>query len=98
MKRQTAIILTVVVALLCGCPGLITLCSGSFFALISMVPDAQIDVFGSNDPRSALILGVGMACLGLLGILIPIIVGFATLRRKETENKSFPEEPLPPTA
>ncbi len=98
MKRETAIILTVVAALLCGCPGLITLCSGSFFALISMVPNAQIDVFGSNDPQSALILGVGMACLGLLGILIPIVVGFATLRRKGTESKSFPEEPLPPTA
>jgi ABC-type branched-subunit amino acid transport system permease subunit len=97
MKRQTAIILTVVAALLCGCPGVIMLCSGSFFALASMTPGAQIDIFGSNSPQSALIFGAGLGCIGLLGLLIPIVVGFVTLRRKD-ESTSIPAEPLPPTA
>lgn len=97
MKRQTALLLTGISAVICGCPGLGALCFGSFFALIGMVPGAQIDVFGSQDPTSAILLGTGMACLGILGIVIPIIVWLVT-RRKIVESPVIPEEPIPPTA
>ncbi|MEJ5239612.1 MAG: hypothetical protein WHS87_00225 [Anaerolineales bacterium] len=98
MDRKTATILTAVTAVICGCPGLASLCFGSFFALAGATPGAEIDVFGSSDPSSALALGLGMACFGVLGVLVPIIVGFVTLRKKKAESSVFPEEPLPPTA
>ncbi len=97
MNRQTATILTAVTAVICGCPGLASLCFGSFFAIAGTTPGAEIDVFGSSDPRSAMMLGIAIACLGLLGVLVPIVIGFTTLRKK-AEASVLPEEPLPPTA
>lgn len=45
-----------------------------------------------------MMLGVAVACLGLLGVLVPIVIGFTTLRKKKAEASVFPEEPLPPTS
>jgi len=81
-KRTTSIIATVVATLLCGCPGLFSLCFGAMFATISFIPGANIDVFGSSDPTSALYTGIGALCGGLLLIVIPVAVGFFTLRNK----------------
>lgn len=97
MKRQTALLLTGISAVLCGCPGLGALCFGTLFAVIGLIPGAEIDVFGSQDPTSALLFGAGMACLGILGIAIPLIVWLVT-RRKIVESPTVPEEPIPPTA
>lgn len=45
-----------------------------------------------------MMLGIAIACLGVLGVLVPIIIGFTTLRKKKAEVSVSPEEPLPPTA
>ena len=100
-KRTAGIIATVAAVLLCGCPGLASLCFGAFFAVISRIPGAEIDMFGSNDPARALNYGIGGVCLGIVFIIIPIVVGFLMLRRKpETAQApspvSPPDEPLPP--
>ena len=81
-KRTTGIVATVAAALLCGCPGLFSLCMGAMFAVISQVPGADIDVFGSSDPTSALYTGIGALCGGVLLIIVPVAVGFFTLRKK----------------
>ncbi|MCB9135753.1 MAG: hypothetical protein H6636_10020 [Anaerolineales bacterium] len=81
-KRTTSIIATVVAALLCGCPGLFSLCWGGLAAIVSFVPGANIDIGGSSDPSAALYTGLGALCGGLILIAIPIAVGFFTLRKK----------------
>jgi len=81
-KRKTGIIATVVTSLLCGCPGLLSLCFGAISAAASQVPGAEIDVFGSSDPQAALTMGLATICLGIIFIAIPIVVGFLTLRNR----------------
>ncbi len=94
-RRTTGIIATVVTALLCGCPGLVGLCWGGIAAIVSFVPNSNIDIGGSNDPRTALFSGLGALCVGLLFIAIPFVVGYFTLREKPDQT-SVPDEPIPP--
>ena len=94
-KRTVGIIATVATALLCGCPGLFSICWGGIAAVVSFIPGAEIDMGGSSDPTTALITGVVALCLGVIFVAIPIVVGFATLRRKP-EVVSLPNEPIPP--
>lgn len=92
-QKTTGIILTVVSVLLCGCPGLGGLCFGAIMAVAGLVPGADIDIFGSSDPQSALITGVITLCVGILFIAIPVVVGYLTLRKKPED--SF-DEVIPP--
>ena len=94
-KRTTGIVATVIAVLLCGCPGLVSLCMGAVFAFASQVPGADIDVFGSKDPAQALTVGIGALCLGIVFIIIPVVVGYLTLRKK-AEAAPVSDEPLPP--
>ena len=94
-KRTAGIIATVAAVVLCGCPGLFSLCWGALAAFVSFVPGANIDIGGSNDPRSALVTGIGALCVGVLFIAIPFVVGYFTLRRRGTEVIDV-NEPLPP--
>jgi hypothetical protein len=96
-KKTTGIIATVATALLCGCPGLASLCFGAIFAVASQIPGAEIDVFGSSDPAQALNYGIGGVCVGIVFIIIPIVVGFLMLRKKpEAVPAQPPDEPVPP--
>ncbi len=95
-KKTTGIIATIAATLLCGCPGLFSLCGGALFAIVSRFPGADIDVFGSTDPSSALMWGLGGFCVGIIFIAIPIAVGFFTLREKPEEEIAKADEPLPP--
>jgi hypothetical protein len=69
-------------------------------AAASQVPGAEIDMFGRTDPQSALTFGLGALCLGFLFVLIPIVVGFLTLRNRPSAQTvtvaTPPDEPLPP--
>jgi ABC-type branched-subunit amino acid transport system permease subunit len=94
-KRTTGIVATVAAVVLCGCPGLFSLCWGALAAFVSFVPGANIDIGGSNDPRSALVSGIGALCVGVLFIAIPFVVGYFTLRRRGTEVIDV-NEPVPP--
>ncbi len=81
--KTKGIIATLAATLLCGCPGLFGLCMGSMSAVASFVPNADIDIFGSNSPGAALGMGVGMLCGGIIFIAIPVVVGIKTLRKPE---------------
>ncbi len=94
-KKTTGIIATVATALLCGCPGLFSLCFGAMYAIISQVPGADIDMFGSTNPSDALMFGIGGICAGIVFVAIPIVVGVLMLRRKPA-GEIVSDEPLPP--
>jgi len=81
-KQTTAIIITLVAVLLCACPGLFGLFMGGMFALISFIPGADIDVFGSSDPQSALTFGIGGLCTGAVFVLIAAVAIFLAWRRR----------------
>jgi hypothetical protein len=94
-KKTIAIIVTVAAILLCGCPGLFSLLLGGMFALISFIPGANIDVMGSNDPRSALNFGIGGLCIGSVFVLIAAAAIFFAWRRK-SDTASNPNSTIPP--
>ena len=96
-KRTTGIVATVVTALMCGCPGLFAMCFGLFFAVVGQIPGAEVNVFDNSDPRSALVYGLGTLCVGILFVLVPVVVGIVTLRKKPGAEPSI-SEPLPPVS
>lgn len=80
-KRTTAIVVTIVAVLLCACPGIFGLCMGGMFALVSFMPGANIDIGGSQDPRSALTVGIVGLCFGIVFVLIAAIAIYFVWRR-----------------
>jgi uncharacterized membrane protein len=72
-KKTTAILVTVLAIVLCACPGLFALFFGGMFALVSVIPGANIDMFGSSDPQSALNFGIGGLAVGLVLVLIAVV-------------------------
>jgi hypothetical protein len=85
MNRTTAIIATVATALFCGCPGLGACGWGALFAAGGASGSATTTVGGQTtamDPTTAILMGVGVVCLGVILVLIPVAVGFFTLRQK----------------
>ena len=88
-KRTTGIIATIVAALLCGCPGIFSLCWGGIAAIVAFVPGADINIGGSSDPQAALYTGIGALCGGVLLIAIPVAVGFFTLRKKPESSDNM---------
>ncbi len=95
-KRTVGIIATVATVLLCGCPGLFGLCFGAISALAGFTPGSEIDLFGSSDPQSAIYTGIALLCVGLIGIVIPILVAYFTLIRKRNEMAGVSQTPIPP--
>lgn len=96
-KKNTGIIATIVTAVLCGCPGLFGVCLGAISAIVSFIPGADIDVMGSQDPQSALTMGLGALCLGIVFVAIPVVVGFVMLKKKPAAQAPT-DEPLPPAS
>lgn len=96
-NKTKGIIATVAAVLLCGCPGLFMCFFGATTLMASTVPGADINVFGSSDPGSAMTMGAIFLCLSLIMILIPVGVGFAMFRKKP-EAVPVSDEPLPPTS
>ena len=94
-NRNTSLIATIVAVVLCGCPGLFGLCFGLTSVFASFVPNAQIDVFGSTDPQSATMMGLGALCLSVIALAVPVVVWFVT-RRRENAAVISDNDPLPP--
>lgn len=97
-KKTTGLVATIAAALLCGCPGLIGLCFGATSVLASMMPGADIDVFGSNNPAAGTTMGIVFLCLSIIFIAIPIVVGVLTLRKGPGEGDEVPPVPAAPVA
>jgi hypothetical protein len=101
-SKTGAIVGTVIAVLLCGCPGLLALCWGALSAIISFIPNANIDIGGSGDPNKAFGWGIASLCGGLIFIAIPVVIGILTLRKKKSKVPAVevlpPQEPLPPAS
>jgi len=98
-RRTVGIIGTIIAVMVCGFPGLFFLCWGSIAALVSFIPSAEINIFGSGEAQMSLFAGMTSLCLGIIFLAIPFVVGFFTLR-KPSEKISVDvldiDESLPP--
>lgn len=101
-NRTTAILLTVGSALLCGCPALIACITGGM--IVAGVPfTTTVGGYTSTQPMPVA-YGIGLLCLAVIFILVPIVVGVLTLRKPKEATAaqpieiSPPGEPLPPTS
>ncbi len=73
-NRNTGIIATIVAVLLCGCPGL-------FLCLFGALTAAGQGTF--NEAHLSPTVGFTLLCVSLILILIPVVVGIFTLRKKD---------------
>jgi hypothetical protein len=88
MKRSTAMILTIVSILLCGCPGL-AMCVGAVYAFTidqqTMLEGIQAQGFNlqsdGNLSAELLFSKIFLLIIAALLIAIPIVIGLITLRR-----------------
>jgi uncharacterized membrane protein len=89
-KRTTGIIATVVTVLFCGCPGLGVCLWGGLTAagLGTFETTFGTDTTTGQTPTWVGIVGL---CAGLLLVLIPVAVGYFTLRNKP-EGENVPAE------
>jgi hypothetical protein len=80
-NRNTGIIATIATVVLCGCPGLFLCIFGAVTATGNMPYSTEINGV-SNSGVLPSTYGVGMLCLSLILLLIPMAVWFFTLRKK----------------
>ena len=94
-NRTKGIIATVASVILCGCPGLFFCLFGAFTATGNMPFNTELNGITNSGtlPPTA---GYVLLCLSLIFIVIPIVVGFLTLRSKPALPTN--NEPLPPAA
>jgi hypothetical protein len=79
-KRTTGIIATIASVLLCGCPG-IFLC---IFGIAAAVGGGTLTLGDTTQPMPPS-YGYVSLCLSLIFIVIPIVIGIVTLRKKPEE-------------
>lgn len=95
MNRTTAIVITVVTALLCGCPGLALAALGIMAVFGSQMPEVMAQ--NPSTPEEAL-LGAGMfICIGSVLVLIPVIAGILSFRYARPSEPGI-NEPFPPAS
>ncbi len=94
-SRTKGIIATVAAVILCGCPGLFLCIFGGLAAAGAPVTTTLNGV--SNSAPMPTTSAIALLCLGIVFILIPIAVGFFTLRNKAgAATPPTPSEPIPP--
>ena len=72
-NKNTGMIATIAAVVLCGCPGL-------FLCLFGALTAIGKGTFNNSSLSPS--VGFGLLCLSLIFILIPVGVGFFTLRKK----------------
>jgi len=95
-KRTAGIIAIVATILLCGLPGLVTICLG-MLGMVGIFAPSPGQELTSSEKTPTMIFLVLMVLCSVVGILIPILIAIFTLRKP----KSLPEvidlnEPIPP--
>lgn len=88
MSNKTGGILgTIAAAVLCGLPGIVLACMG----LIAVLGGQSPEILGDSAKWESTMLGaVAFLIVGALLMLIPMIVGFITLRRKPSAAPAAP--------
>ena len=90
-NKNTGMIATIATALICGCCGLFTCVMG-----IGAISGNGSFTLGDSTQATPPAFGYAFLCLSVIMIIIPIAVGFFTMRKKSEAPAS--EEPLPPAS
>ena len=91
MNRNTSMIITIVVALLCSCCSLF-MCIMGFGGITG---NGTYNFGGPQQPMPPA-AGYAFLCMSIIAIIIPIATGFFLLRKKPEPTAS--NEQIPPTA
>ena len=83
-KKTIGLIATVGTVLLCACPSLF-LCIWGVIGISGTAIDTTVGGQTTSQPMNTG-LAVALLCVSLIGILIPVVVGFFTLRKKPAET------------
>lgn len=94
MTRATAIIVTILTALLCGLPSLLMLCIGAFALLGTQMPEVMAQNPESS-PGEVMFGSWILICFGVVLLIVPILVGFFSFRLSATEAITDMTDPLP---
>ena len=98
MNRTVGIVLTIVTVLCCACPGF-GLCVAGVMGLAGVPFTTTVNGESTTQPIGAPV-AIGLMCLALVFIIIPIVVAFFTFRNKPAPATvvSNINEPLPPAS
>ncbi len=88
-NRNTGMIATIATAVLCGCPGLFLCIFGAVTATGNMPYSTEVNGISNSGTLSPTV-GFVLLCLSLILILIPVGVGFFTLRKKPEVAEEVP--------
>ena len=88
-NKNTGMIATIAAVVLCGCPGLFLCIFGAVTATGNMPYTTELNGV-SNAGVLPASYGAGMLCFALILILIPVGVGFFTLRKKPVIPQDVP--------
>ena len=89
-NKNTGLIATIAAVVLCGCPGL-------FMCLFGAITATGNGTFNESALPPA--VGIALVCVALIFILIPVGVGFFTMRKKpETAAAPVSNDQTPPAA
>ncbi|MCX6057096.1 MAG: hypothetical protein NTW69_02955 [Chloroflexi bacterium] len=94
-NKNTGMIATIAAVVLCGCPGLFMCIFGAVAAAGIMPYTTEVNGV-SNSGTMPAGAGIAMLCFSLILIIIPIAVGFFTMRKKPEAVTT--NEPLPPAS
>ncbi len=94
-NKNTGIIATIASVLLCGCPGLFLCLFGALTATGNMPYSTEVNGVSNTGTLSPMV-GFVLLFLSLIFILIPIVVGFVTLRKRPALSTT--NEPIPPAS
>lgn len=95
-NRTVAIAITVVTALCCLCLAIMSCVWGGLIASGQPIT-STVNGIETVETLPAP-LGFALICLSLIFVLIPVVVGFLTLRKKPEEAAVVSSEPVPPAA
>lgn len=99
-KKTVGLIATIGTALLCACPSFF-LCVWGILGVSGAPITTTVGNQQSVEPMNPA-LGVALLCLSLIGLLVPVAVGFFTLRNKPEDGvidaEPISKEPIPPAS
>ena len=97
MKNRTVgIVITVITVLCCACPGF-GLCIAGIMGMAGVPFTTTLGNQSSTAPIGTP-MAVGLICLSVILIVIPIAVGFFTLRNKPAAAAQDLGGPIPPAS
>ena len=88
-NKNTGMIATIAAVVLCGCPGL-------FMCLFGAITATGNGSF--NEQALSPTVGIALVCVALIFVLIPVAVGFFTMRKRPGDLVVESSEPTPTAA